>query len=104
MNERFLNRTTGTCLKVLAIISLLGVAGLALVPAGDNPKRNDAKNAFGPTKVWTMHLEIPAQEFEAMQPAAPTFPGAPRPPQPKEKKGQRESERNQFGTAFPWAL
>src|SRR5713226_5363323 len=54
------------------------------------------KDVFGTTKVWTLHLEIPAKEYEAMQPPV----GAPPMPLPKDK---RDSEKNLFGTEFPWA-
>src|SRR5262249_11904018 len=45
-------------------------------------------------------------EYAAMQPAAAGFgfPGAPaQPPAPKDPKEKRDSERNLFGTEFPWA-
>src|SRR5947209_4865310 len=60
-----------------------------------------AKDVFGATKVWAFHLEIPAKEYEAMQPPAGGVgaPGAP-PAAPKDK---RDAERNLFGTEFPWA-
>src|SRR5258707_11792 len=66
-------------------------------------KAADAKDVFGPTKVWAFHLEIPAAEYEAMQPPPPAFgpPGAaPAQPAPKGKHG---SERNLFNVDFPWA-
>src|SRR5262249_26314203 len=65
------------------------------------PGAKDAgKDVFGATKVWAIHLEIPAKEYEAMQPPPPRFgpPGA----APKDARGKRESERNLFGTEFPW--
>ena len=51
-----------------------------------------------------LHIEIPADEYQAMQPPAPAGgPGGP-PPAPRPKKpGERESERNLFGVEFPWA-
>ena len=51
-----------------------------------------------------LHVEIPAEEYQAMQPPAPAgAPGGP-PPAPRPKKpGERESERNLFGVEFPWA-
>src|SRR6266478_5661122 len=59
------------------------------------------KDVFGATKVWSIHLEIPVKEYEAMQPPAAGFgpPGAATPA----PRGKRESERNLFGTEFPWA-
>jgi putative membrane-bound dehydrogenase-like protein len=59
---------------------------------------------FGLTKVVNLHIEISAEEYQAMQPPAPAgVPGGP-PPVPRPKKpGERESERNLFGVEFPWA-
>ena len=70
---------------------------------------DDDKNLFGPTKVWSIHLEIPAKELEAMQPpqpggfgqAPPGF-GAP-PPALKPGEAKRASEFSLFGTEFRWA-
>src|SRR5205807_8454677 len=66
----------------------------------DKEKPSDV---FGDSKVWAIHLDIPAKEYEVMQPAPGGFgfPGAP-PMQPA-PKDKRDSERNLFGTAFPWA-
>ena len=51
-----------------------------------------------------LHIEIPADEYQAMQPPAPAGgPGGP-PPAPRPRKpGGRASERNLFGIEFPWA-
>jgi putative membrane-bound dehydrogenase-like protein len=73
---------------------------------GQEPAAKEApgKDFFGATKVWAIHLEIPAKEFEAMQPSAVGF-GLPgdTPPRPKAPNDKRESERSLFGTEFPWA-
>ena len=63
------------------------------------------KDVFGATKVWAIHLEIAAKEYEAMQPPAAGFgfPGAPPAPVPKEPAEKRDSARNLFGTEFRWA-
>ena len=56
----------------------------------------------GLTKVWSIHIEIPAEEFDAMQPA---FAGGFGPPPKKDVKKddkQRAGEKNLFGTDFPW--
>ena len=86
------------------LISLFGSAPLATA-AGQEPAAKDAnsKELFGATKILSLHLEIPAKEYEAMQPPPAAFgpPGAP-PPAPKDPKDKRESERNLFGTEFPW--
>jgi hypothetical protein len=94
---------------VLALACVL--VGLPIpAPAGDDklPAEKDppGKDVFDLTRVWNLRLEIPAKEYEAMQPAPGGFgfpggPGAP-PPPPREKKDKRDSERNLFGTEFPW--
>jgi putative membrane-bound dehydrogenase-like protein len=69
-------------------------------------KETPGKDVFGTTRVWTIHLEIPAKEYEAMQPAPGGFgfPGGPATPRkPKDSKDKRDSEKNLFGTEFPWA-
>ncbi len=76
---------------------------------GEAKAKANAKAAgadlFGLTKVVNIHIEIPAEEFEAMQPPAPAGgPGAPpQAPRPKQP-GERESERNLFGVEFRWAV
>jgi putative membrane-bound dehydrogenase-like protein len=80
------------------------IAGTAGNEQGE--KEASGKNVFGPTKVWTIHLEIPAREYEAMQPLVGGFGvpgGPPAQPAPKDPKDKRDSERNLFGTEFPWA-
>src|SRR5579885_2666498 len=67
-------------------------------PAADG-KEAPGNDVFGTGKVWAVHLEIPAREYEAMQPPAVGFglPGAPpAPAAPRDKK--RDGERNFFGT------
>ena len=59
---------------------------------------------FGLTRVVPLHIEIPADEYQAMQPPAPTgVPGGPPPAARPKKPGERASERNLFGLEFPWA-
>lgn len=63
------------------------------------------KDVFGPSKVWSIHLEIPAREYEALQPRQGGFGfpgGPPKQPAPKDPKDKREGERNLFGTEFLW--
>jgi putative membrane-bound dehydrogenase-like protein len=101
MSRQFLSRATAlACVASLLACVLLGPGGVPS-PAADG-KDAPGKDLFGMTRVWAVHLEIPAKEYEAMQPAAVGFgfPGAPPPPAPKNK---RDSERNLFGTEFPWA-
>lgn len=94
----------GRVLARAAVAALAGViVGLTPAPAAaaDPPA---AVGAFGPTKVWAVRLVLSAREYEAMQPPAGGFgfPGGPPPPR-DEKKEARPSERNLFGTEFPWA-
>jgi putative membrane-bound dehydrogenase-like protein len=108
MSKRFLPAIPAcTCGFVLLVCLLAGPRGMRL-PAADDVKKPAATDApggdvFGLAKVWTIHLEIPAGEYEALQPVGGMgFPGGP-PPQPAEKPREaRDSERNLFGTAFPW--
>jgi putative membrane-bound dehydrogenase-like protein len=70
---------------------------------GDVNAKPAGADLFGLTKVVKLHIEIPADEYEAMQPPAPAAFGAP-PPAPRPKRpGERESERNLFGVEFAWA-
>jgi hypothetical protein len=86
--------------RVMAVVLLFSSVFFRL-EAADEP--------FGLTKVWKLHLEISAEEFAAMQPAAPAFPGFGAPPAPgapaapAAPKAKRNSEHNLFGTEFPWA-
>ena len=88
-----------------ALLTALLVAALPRAPLpAPQPNAPAGKEWFAPTKVWAVHLEIPAKEYEAM---APVFGGGfGGPPQPKdkqvEKKDKRDTERNLFGTEFPW--
>lgn len=82
------------------------LAGLTpAAPAADD--KAPGADVFGLTKVWQFGVEIPAKEYEAMQPAGgggfPMFPGAPPPPAPPPKPGEpvRETHRNTFGVNFP---
>jgi putative membrane-bound dehydrogenase-like protein len=93
MNRRFLAWAAALfcCVSLLAIV-LVGSDGQE--PAA---KEKPGQDAFGLTKVWSVHLDIPAKEYEAMQP--PLAFGPKGPPAPK---GKRDSEPNLFGTQFPW--
>ena len=66
------------------------------------PAASEDKSLFGQTTVWSIHLDMSAKEYEAMQPPQPgAFGAAPPPAAPAE--GNRSSERNLFGTEFRWA-
>src|SRR5712691_488462 len=106
MGRRILGRSNG--MRFGSFTIALFVANAAPLLAGDEAKppptsATSAEDLFGLTKLWTVHLEIPANEYEAMQPALPAPPGGPSaPPQPRPEKNPRESESNLFGTRFPW--
>src|SRR5947208_286564 len=71
---------------------------------GDAKGKAAGADSFGLTKVVNLHVEIPAEEYRAMQPPAPAgAPGGPPPAARPKKPGERESERNLFGVEFPWA-
>src|SRR5260221_13571642 len=99
MGRRILARSNGMHFGAFTIA--LFVANVAALPllAADEAKpaptsATSAQDLFGLAKLWTVHLEIPASEFEAMQPALPAGPGAggpAAPPQPRPGKNPRES-------------
>ena len=102
MRRRVLAAATAlTC----SAIFLSGPGVLVSASADDGNAKAKAAGAdlFGLTRVVNLHIEIPADEYEAMQPPPPAgMPGGP-PPAPRPKRpGERESERNLFGVAFPW--
>lgn len=70
-----------------------------------SPKK--AEDAFEPDRIWTVHITISADEYEAMQPRSsgggfPGF-GGPRPPAQTELDPKREVHRNNFGMDLPLA-
>src|SRR5262245_32253427 len=93
MSRRFLAWASALACPALLLFVVLVNLWVATCPAADE-KKVPGKDVFGPTKSWAFHLEIPAKEYEAMQPPAV---GAPAP------KDKRDSERNLFGTEFRWA-
>jgi putative membrane-bound dehydrogenase-like protein len=103
MGRRILCRGAVMAGALLTSFLLLGTWLVAL-PAADDPKAKPkaVKDIFGPTKVWTVHVEIPAKEYEAMQPLASAFPRPGGPPPPRGGRGKRDTERNLFGTELPW--
>src|SRR6266480_6708195 len=96
MSRRYLS---GAALACAASV----LFGLRLTTCPADGKEASAKDVFGTTKVWAFHLEIPAKEYEAMQPPAGGFGLRGAPPMPPPPKDKRDSERNLFGTEFPWA-
>jgi putative membrane-bound dehydrogenase-like protein len=82
--------------RSVALILFFGIVPCALAqPANDKPE------LFGLTRVWSIHLEISAQEFQAMQPPQPGGFGPP-PPAPPAAAGNGLVERSLFGTEFRW--
>jgi putative membrane-bound dehydrogenase-like protein len=71
--------------------------------AADADATAAAGDLFGLDKVVGLQIEIPAEEYRAMQPPTPAggFGAPPQGPRPK-KPGARASERNLFGIEFPW--
>jgi putative membrane-bound dehydrogenase-like protein len=108
MSGRLLAGAAGVACGVLTLACTLAGLPARRVPAAglEKPGGQEGTDVFGPTRVWAVHLEIPAREYEAMQPPGGGFglPGGPGgPPRPGDRKGARDSERNLFGTEFPWA-
>ncbi len=84
MSRRFLAEVT-------AVVCVLFGFSVTKCPAADG-EETPGKNVFGTTKVWDIHLEIPAKEYEAMQPPAGGFGfpvRRPRTPAPKGQARQR---------------
>jgi putative membrane-bound dehydrogenase-like protein len=93
--------TALTCFAVF----LTGPPRTASGGTADGNSKGTAAGAslFGLTRVVTLHIEVPAEEYQAMQPPAPAAFGGP-PPAPRPKRpGELERERNLFGVEFPWA-
>ena len=92
----------------VALMLVFRFASIVSVQA-KQPSSEDDKSLFGTAKVWSIHLEIPVKEFEAMQPPQPGgFGGAPpgfgAPPQVQQLgEEKRASEFSLFGTEFRWA-
>ncbi|VTR95502.1 heme-binding protein : Heme-binding protein OS=Planctomyces brasiliensis (strain ATCC 49424 / DSM 5305 / JCM 21570 / NBRC 103401 / IFAM 1448) GN=Plabr_4796 PE=4 SV=1: CotH: GSDH: Cytochrom_C [Gemmata massiliana] len=105
MFRRLLTRAAALCCGLLLLAALLSGAHPLRHAAAEDPKPQ-AENTFGLTKVWAVRLDISAKEFDALQPALGGFgfPGGP-PPKKEEKKDdkKRDTEKNLFGTDFPWA-
>jgi hypothetical protein len=109
MSRRFLPWLSAlACGPLLFSCAVVGLWAMAAAAADDGEsaaKQPPDSNVFGMTKVLAFDLEIPAKEYEAMQPPAGGgfgAPGAP-PPRPRNPNDKRDSERNLFGTEFPWA-
>src|SRR5262245_2103374 len=85
----------------LLILACLFVTSLQKPTAARAPAAADGdSDVFGLTKVWAIHLTIPAKEYQALQPTG-GFPGAPGQPRQNDKD-KRARDRNLFGLEFPW--
>jgi putative membrane-bound dehydrogenase-like protein len=100
MRRRSLAVTTAL---ICTVMLLGGPKARTLRAAADADATAAAGDLFGLNKVVGLHIEIPAGEYQAMQPPMPAggFGGPPQGPRPK-KAGARASERNLFGIEFPW--
>jgi hypothetical protein len=82
---------TGASVLACSGVLLFGIlAGFRNAATAGKDKDAPGKDVFGPTKVWSLHLEIPAREYEALQPRTGGFgfPGKPPAPPPKDPKVQ----------------
>src|SRR5688572_7001448 len=101
----------------VAVLTALALLAPGFSVAQDRPKKKSAPGAdvFGLTKVWDVHITVPAEEYEIMQPpqvgfsggrpGGPGFPGGPKSPPPK-KSATRAVEVHKggsFAIEFPWA-
>ncbi len=85
-----------------AVVHRAAVAEEAAASAEQAAGASDS-NPFADGLIWKLHLQLSADEYQAMQPpAGGGFPGGPpQRPAPK-RKPERASERNLFGVEFPW--
>jgi spore coat protein CotH len=97
---------------VVASFLLAGGYGAAAVveayaarPAGKPAKgERTAADLFGLDKLWQIQVEIPAAEFEKMQPpAGMRGPGGPQPPAKPADPNADVHKGSGFGVGFPWA-
>lgn len=67
--------------------------------------KQSAATFFDSTKVWKVHIELSASEFQAMQPRGGFMFGMPKAPALADKTDgpAREIHKNTFGVDLPWA-
>jgi len=110
MSTRLSNWPTAFRCASLALACLLGTTLPVPIMSANEPKpdaETGEKAEFGPTKLWSIHLEIPAAEFAVMLPAPGVgfgggFGPPPKPQSEKKDDKKRATEKNLFGTEFPW--
>mgnify|MGYP002624320465 FL=1 len=92
-----LHKSSFTISVRLTLAAMLSVGGAAHAAEPRN-----GEGAVNLVDIRQIHLEFSATEYRAMQPPAPTFgvPGGA--PAPQRGDNERETERNFFGTEFPW--
>jgi putative membrane-bound dehydrogenase-like protein len=93
---------TLVCSFLVTALIHLGVSAPAH-PSQD--KQPAGADVFAATRVWALHVELAAKEYEAMQPppGGGFGKGPAQPPKGKDQGDRRPSEKNLFGTEFPWA-
>src|SRR4051794_7079917 len=103
MNRRFV------AVMASCVLALAPVAAADSKPA----KESAGSDVFGLTKVWKLHLEIPAKDYETMQPSGGMRgpggpPGGPRGPGQPERPPARAADPTAdvhhgsgFGMDFP---
>ncbi len=100
---------TRMSLPAVAAVSgaVLIITGL-LVGRQTDQGKDAGQGVFGLAKVWAMHLDMSAKEYEAMQPPKgkgfPGGPGGQPPAKDKQPAAVRPSEKNLFGLEFPWRM
>ncbi len=79
--------------------------GILAVAWGTAHGKDESKGAFGLTRAHKLHLQLSAQQWAKLQPAAPRFPWMPGgQPQPKARaKEKTDTHRGGFGMEFPWS-
>src|SRR5437773_10163083 len=83
-------------------VVVLAAGPLAAQDLGQKPKT--LATPFEPTRVWAVHLTVPAREFEAMQPVNRGMFSLFSPPTPKAVDGSaRKVKNNNFGADLAWA-
>ena len=101
MHRRALDVATAmTCSVILFTGSVVRLASGA--DNGDVKAKATGADLFGLTRLVNLDIEVPADEYQAMQPAPPAAFGGPPPAQRPKRPGERASERNLFGLEFPW--
>ncbi|HVX14248.1 MAG TPA: PVC-type heme-binding CxxCH protein [Pirellulales bacterium] len=104
VRDPFLAARTSCRFSTLAFLIAMTGGGMspAFADVADGQKK-DHQETFGETNVWSIQIRMAAEEYDAMHPvvAGPGFGAGP--PAPPPRNNGRSSEKNLFGTDFPWA-